>query len=129
MRQSWLHYKTARSKCPACGRPVHVGMSLRGRGFWWLHDNPTDWRECVSAQPGADGRASLHIDDGAAHEIIKGHHPSGPNNEKRVRCVEAGKEFSSIKRAADLVGVKPPTLSQALKRGCMAGGHHWEYAE
>ena len=126
MRQSWLHYKTARSKCPACGRPVHVGMSLRGRGFWWLHDDPADWQKCVSAQLDVDGCAPLHIDDGAALEIIKGHHP---NNEKRVRCVEAGKEFSSIKRAADLVGVKPPTLSQALKRGCMAGGHHWEYAE
>lgn len=125
MQQRWIHYRTACAPCPVCGKPAHVGLSLRGGGFWWLHDSASDWLDC-RLEGDSD---ALAIPLNEAKLLIDGHHPSGSSNSKRVRCVETGEEFSSIKRAADSAGVKGPTVSQALKLGCAAGGYHWEYAD
>ena len=47
---------------------------------------------------------------------------------RKVRCVETGEIFSSIKEAAEHYGLKRPNISAILsgkKKTC--GGYHWEY--
>lgn len=49
---------------------------------------------------------------------------------KRVRCIETGKVFPSIKAAAAYVGVKGSNISAVIAgRQKSAGGYHWEYAD
>ena len=45
----------------------------------------------------------------------------------RVRCVETGEEFASIKSAAEWCGVRPPNLSAVISgKQKRAGGYCWE---
>lgn len=49
---------------------------------------------------------------------------------KRVRCIETGKVFPSIKAAAAQVGIKGANISAVIAgRQKSAGGYHWEYAD
>lgn len=46
---------------------------------------------------------------------------------RRVRCVETGSEYDSIKIAAECVGSHIPDIVRACKNGSRAIGYHWEY--
>lgn len=46
---------------------------------------------------------------------------------RKVRCLETGVEYPSIKIAAEKVGVSRSALSEALRRHTVTGGGHWEY--
>eukprot|EP00808_Paulinella_micropora_P024388 g79502.t1 len=48
---------------------------------------------------------------------------------RAVRCVETGEIYASMSDAARALGLfGPQALYQAIRSGCKAGGHHWEYA-
>lgn len=50
-----------------------------------------------------------------------------PPNRKKVRCVETGEVFESIKLAAQKIGIRPCNISDYLHgRQKIAGGYHWE---
>lgn len=46
---------------------------------------------------------------------------------RSVRCIETGKEFGSIKEAADALNSHVPDIVRACKNGSTAKGYHWEY--
>lgn len=46
---------------------------------------------------------------------------------KSVRCVETGDVYTSITRAAQVIGVTRCVVSEALHKGYRAGGYHWEF--
>lgn len=49
---------------------------------------------------------------------------------RKVRCVETGEIFSSIKAAAESYNLKPPNISAVLAgKSKMCGGYHWEYVD
>ena len=50
------------------------------------------------------------------------------NGNKKVRCVETGEIFESIKQAAEYVGITPGGITSVLKgRQRKAGGYKWVY--
>lgn len=48
---------------------------------------------------------------------------------KRIRCVETGEEFNSIKEAAEAINMTPAAVSIALRTGNHCKDCHWEYIE
>ena len=48
---------------------------------------------------------------------------------RTVRCIENGLTFSTATEAAKAgYGGSSPSISCAIRKGCRAGGYHWEYA-
>lgn len=57
---------------------------------------------------------------------------AGANNPRatRVRCVETGKEFQTIKEAGEFTGGSPKNIISACRgRLKTSGGYHWEYVD
>lgn len=50
-------------------------------------------------------------------------------NGTKIRCVETGIEYKSVKYASECTGVKKSNISMALCSGRTAGGFHWEYVD
>lgn len=46
---------------------------------------------------------------------------------RKIKCVETGIEFLSIKEACEVMGLKQSALSSALRLRHASGGYHWEY--
>lgn len=47
---------------------------------------------------------------------------------KPVVCIETGKVYEGVAKAAKAVGVAQPSLSMALHNGGTSGGYHWRFA-
>lgn len=57
-------------------------------------------------------------------EALKGN----KNGNKKVRCVERGEVFESVKQAAEYIGINPGGITSVLKgRQRKAGGYKWVY--
>lgn len=130
MVRKWVHFRDVGGSCPICGQPVHVGLSMSTGEFFWVHDKVSDYYSIhIKHEIEMDGDvcrlAPIEFKEGM--ELVRGHKASAARRSRHVKCVETGEVFPSIKSAADSVGVKGPTISQALKKGCRAGGMHWEY--
>lgn len=57
---------------------------------------------------------------------------SGKNNPvaRRVKNIETGEIFDTIKNACERYNIKNnSSINQSIKKGCKAGGYHWEYVE
>lgn len=39
MYQNWEHWRDLKGTCPVCGKPSHVGASMRTGRYYWLHDD------------------------------------------------------------------------------------------
>ena len=50
-------------------------------------------------------------------------------NGTKIRCVETGIEYKSVKYASECTDVKQSNISMALYSGRTAGGYHWEYVD
>lgn len=48
---------------------------------------------------------------------------------KRVRCIETNKTFDSAGQASQVLGLSRGRVSDAISKGRMAGGYHWEYLD
>lgn len=52
----------------------------------------------------------------------------GENNSKKVKCIETGEIFDSVKAAAESVGRKTSTMSRHLHGNTkFCGGYHFEF--
>ena len=47
----------------------------------------------------------------------------------KIQCVETKMEYSSIREASELTGIKSGTISYSLRSGGTGGGYHWIYFE
>lgn len=39
MYPNWEHWRDLKGTCPVCGKPSHVGASMRTGRYYWLHDD------------------------------------------------------------------------------------------
>ena len=39
MHPNWEHWRDLKGTCPVCGKPSHVGASMRTGRYYWLHDD------------------------------------------------------------------------------------------
>jgi hypothetical protein len=61
-------------------------------------------------------------------EKIKLFNANNPNpNAKKVRCIETGVIFNSVKEASLSLGLNKCAVQCSTKRGYRCGGYHWEY--
>ena len=51
------------------------------------------------------------------------------SNRRKVRCVDNGVVFQSVKRAASLVGVTDSAIANAARLGTTSAGKRWEYVD
>lgn len=39
MYPNWEHWRDLKGTCSVCGKPSHVGASMRTGRYYWLHDD------------------------------------------------------------------------------------------
>lgn len=134
MYPNWEHWRDLKGTCPVCGKPSHVGASMRTGRYYWLHDD-YDIREYYREHGKHSSLAEISFD--VFQEMIRCAREHGIEPvatiggaeavSKRVRCIETGKEYRSIQDAADDVQRSRASLSSAIKRsGTCAGRRRWE---
>lgn len=115
-----------------------LSISSKGRAAWnkGLQANNAG-KKCVYKP---DTLELLYVDPSelASYENngwITGNPKSGRKNgkgtrDRKVRCIDTGKIFNSLKDAATSVGIGSTAIHQCLKgKSKTAGGYHWEYVE
>lgn len=55
MHPNWEHWRDLKGTCPVCGKPSHVGASMRTGRYYWLHDD-YDIREYYREHRGGQPR-------------------------------------------------------------------------
>lgn len=133
-RYHW-RFKHNATSCPDFKRPLRRGCSIYCAETGETFDNLT----AAAKQIGCD--ASLIRDAIKRRGTCRGYHffyadeiEDAPNlllapdpRLTRVRCVETGEEFPSIKSAVEWCGVASSNLSAVLAgRQKSTGGYHWE---
>jgi len=61
--------------------------------------------------------------------VLNGMYGTLPTTVRRVKCVDTGEIFESIKSASKTIGRHPSTLSDGIKKGFKCAGMRWEYVE
>lgn len=132
MYPNWEHWRDLKGTCPVCGKPSHVGTSMRTGRYYWLHDD-YDIREYYREHGKHSSLAEISFD--VFQEMIRCAREHGIEPvatiggteavSKRVRCIETGKEYRSIQDAADDVQRSRASLSSAIKRSGTCAGCHW----
>ena len=108
MYPKWEHWRDLKGTCSVCGKPSHVGASMRTGRYYWLHDD-YDIREYYREHGKHSSLAEISFD--VFQEMIRCAREHGIEPvatiggaeavSKRVRCIETGKEYRSIQDAAD----------------------------
>lgn len=108
MYPNWEHWRDLKGTCSVCGKPSHVGASMRTGRYYWLHDD-YDIREYYREHGKHSSLAEISFD--VFQEMIRCAREHGIEPvatiggaeavSKRVRCIETGKEYRSIQDAAD----------------------------
>lgn len=121
MYPNWEHWRDLKGTCPVCGKPSHVGASMRTGRYYWLHDD-YDIREYYREHGKHSSLAEISFD--VFQEMIRCAREHGIEPvatiggaeavSKRVRCIETGKEYRSIQDAADDVQRSRASLSSAI---------------
>lgn len=132
MYPNWEHWRDLKGTCPVCGKPSHVGASMRTGRYYWLHDD-YDIREYYREHGKHSSLAEISFD--VFQEMIRCAREHGIEPvatiggaeavSKRVRCIETWKEYRSIQDAADDVQRSRASLSSAIKRSGTCAGCHW----
>lgn len=71
------------------------------------------------------GRLVQLLENERLADVIAAAHPRRSNTPRRVRCVELGREFASIRDAARAVFVSRQLIQIAIRTGARAAGYHW----
>lgn len=132
MHPNWEHWRDLKGTCPVCGKPSHVGASMRTGRYYWLHDD-YDIREYYREHGKHSSLAEISFDVFQEMTRCAREHGIEPvatiggaeAASKRVRCIETGKEYRSIQDAADDVQRSRASLSSAIKRSGTCAGCHW----
>ncbi len=75
------------------------------------------------------GRLAQLLENEQLADAIAAAHTRRANTPKRVRCVESGRVFVSIRDAARTVFVSRQLIQIAIRTGARAAGYHWTWAE
>jgi hypothetical protein len=75
------------------------------------------------------GRLVQLLENERLADTIAAAHTRRANTPKRVRCVEMGRTFVSIRDAARTVFVSRQLIQIAIRTGARAAGYHWAWAE
>lgn len=129
MYPNWEHWRDLKGTCPVCGKPSHVGASMRTGRYYWLHDD-YDIREYYREHGKHSSLAEISFDVFQEMTRCAREHGIEPvatiggaeAASKRVRCIETGKEYRSIQDAADDVQRSRASLSSAIKRSGTCAG-------
>ena len=129
MYPNWEHWRDLKGTCPVCGKPSHVGVSMRTGRYYWLHDD-YDVREYYREHGKHSSLAEISFDVFQEMTHCAREHGIEPVAtiggaeavSKRVRCIETGKEYRSIQDAADDVQRSRASLSSAIKRSGTCAG-------
>lgn len=118
MYPNWEHWRDLKGTCSVCGKPSHVGASMRTGRYYWLHDD-YDIREYYREHGKHSSLSEISFD--VFQEMIRCAREHGIEPvatiggteavSKRVRCIETGKEYRSIQDAADDVQRSRASLS------------------
>lgn len=108
MYPNWEHWRDLKGTCPVCGKPSHVGVSMRTGRYYWLHDD-YDVREYYREHGKHSSLAEISFDVFQEMTHCAREHGIEPVAtiggaeavSKRVRCIETGMEYRSIQDAAD----------------------------
>lgn len=57
VEKKWIHFKEIKKDCPDCGNPMHLAMSLKNGGYFYLHDKFRDYAKCLNIEPVLDENA------------------------------------------------------------------------
>lgn len=132
MHARWEHFYDLKGPCPVCGKPAHVGASMRTGRLFWLEDE-YDVRghhrsHSVHGLAEVEWEEFKRLADEAREKGIEPRATVGGGKavSRRVRCVETGVEYQSIQAAADTAKRSRTSLSCAIKRGGTCAGYHWE---
>lgn len=106
MHPNWEHWRDLKGTCPVCGKPSHVGASMRTGRYYWLHDD-YDIREYYREHGKHSSLAEISFDVFQEMTRCAREHGIEPvatiggaeAASKRVRCIETGKEYRSIQDA------------------------------
>lgn len=109
MYPNWEHWRDLKGTCPVCGKPSHVGASMRTGRYYWLHDD-YDIREYYREHGKHSSLAEISFD--VFQEMIRCAREHGIEPvatiggaeavSKRVRCIETGKEYRMMEDAVKL---------------------------
>lgn len=102
MYPNWEHWRDLKGTCPVCGKPSHVGASMRTGRYYWLHDD-YDIREYYREHGKHSSLAEISFDVFQEMTRCAREHGIEPvatiggaeAASKRVRCIETGKEYRS----------------------------------
>ena len=108
MYPNWEHWRDLKGTCPVCGKPSHVGASMRTGRYYWLHDD-YDIREYYREHGKHSSLAEISFDVFQEMTRCAREHGIEPVAtiggaeavSKHVRCIETGKKYRSIQDAAD----------------------------
>lgn len=114
MHPNWEHWRDLKGTCPVCGKPSHVGASMRTGRYYWLHDD-YDIREYYREHGKHSSLAEISFDVFQEMTRCAREHGIEPvatiggaeAASKRVRCIETGKESG-----------KPETPQKRHGKGC-----------
>lgn len=99
MYPNWEHWRDLKGTCPVCGKPSHVGASMRTGRYYWLHDD-YDIREYYREHGKHSSLAEISFDVFQEMTRCAREHGIEPVAtiggaeavSKRVRCIETGKQ-------------------------------------
>lgn len=139
--------------CNVSASNMSVLLSGKGRtlgGYHWIYADENEEVALERIRKMLEGRQRTEESKEKQRQIMSGRKHSPEHCEKirqshigkgwkastyekccrRVRCVETGEIFDSIKSAAEHYGLKLPNISSVLSgKNKSCGGYHWEYAD
>ena len=104
-----------------------ANQKVRGRDLN-THPNtiaqrPVNGRSSMAAMP-----RELKADGGRKGGKMNGA-VNGKKSAKPVVCLEDGVIYSSAHEASRATGVRQPGISRSCRKGCRAGGFHWQFIQ
>lgn len=109
------------------GIPCH--KDGRGRRFFLR----SELRRVAKQQPVrfagiAADRLFLLLEDRNLADAVAAAFPRRPMAPRRIRCIETGWMYPSVKSACRRIGIPRGAIQRAIRTGGTAAGYHWSYA-
>ena len=110
MYPNWEHWRDLKGTCPVCGKPSHVGASMRTGRYYWLHDD-YDIREYYREHGKHSSLAEISFD--VFQEMIRCAREHGIEPVATIGGCRSGKQARAMHRNREGVPQHP-----RRRRGC-----------